>query len=50
MTECPYPKTLETFETGIKPEPAYTVPLIEEGHSALKKLTQKWALDLMTGT
>ena len=46
MTECPYPKTLETFETGIKPEPAYTVPLIEEGHSALKKINTEMGLGL----
>ncbi|MCX5716914.1 MAG: phosphoribosylformylglycinamidine synthase [Nitrospirae bacterium] len=46
MTECPYPKTLETFETGIKPEPAYAVPLIEEGHSALKKINTEMGLGL----
>lgn len=46
MTECPYPETLETFETGIKPEPAYAVPLIEEGHSALKKINTEMGLGL----
>ncbi|RJQ41374.1 MAG: phosphoribosylformylglycinamidine synthase [Nitrospiraceae bacterium] len=46
MTECPYPETLQTFETGIKPEPAYTVPLIEEGHSALKKINTEMGLGL----
>src|SRR3989339_250973 len=46
MTECPYPETLETFETGIKPEPAYTVPLIEEGPSALKKINTEMGLGL----
>ncbi|MDP3259728.1 MAG: phosphoribosylformylglycinamidine synthase, partial [Thermodesulfovibrionales bacterium] len=46
MTECPYPKTLGTFETGIKPEPAYLVPLIEEGHSALKKINTEMGLGL----
>ncbi|MDP3048468.1 MAG: phosphoribosylformylglycinamidine synthase [Thermodesulfovibrionales bacterium] len=46
MTECPYPETLETFETGIKPEPAYLVPLIEEGHSALKKINTEMGLGL----
>ena len=46
MTECPYPETLETFEAGIKPEPAYTVPLIEEGHSALKKINTEMGLGL----
>ena len=46
MTECPYPKTLETFETGIKPEPAYVVPLIEEGTSALRKINTEMGLGL----
>jgi len=38
MTECLYPKPLTTFETGIKPEPVFLVPLIEEGKEALKKI------------
>jgi len=46
MTECPYQKTLETFETGIKPEPAYVVPLIEEGASALRKINAEMGLGL----
>ena len=46
MTECQYPEILQTFETGIKPEPAYAVPLIEEGASALKKINTEMGLGL----
>ncbi len=46
MTECPYPKTLTSFETGIIPEPVFDVLLIEEGKSALKKLNEKMGLGL----
>lgn len=38
MTECFYPKMLETFETGIVPEPVFAVPLTEEGVAAFSKL------------
>jgi len=46
MTECPYPATLETFETGVKPEPFFTIPLIEEGIPALKKINSEMGLGL----
>ncbi len=46
MTECPYPESLTTFKTGIKPEPVYTIPLIEEGREALKKLNTEMGLGL----
>jgi phosphoribosylformylglycinamidine synthase len=46
MTECPYPERLSTFETGIKPEPVYTVPLIEEGEQALRKINTEMGLGL----
>ena len=46
MTECPYPETLKTFETGLRPEPFYVVPLIEEGPSALKKINAGMGLGL----
>jgi len=46
MTECPYPERLSTFETGIKPEPVYAVPLIEQGREALKKLNTEMGLGL----
>jgi phosphoribosylformylglycinamidine synthase len=46
MTECPYPGTLTTFETGTKPEPVYTVRLIEEGRDALRKMNIEMGLGL----
>lgn len=46
MTECPYPKRLETFQTGIKPEPYYFVPLIGEGRAALEKINREMGLGL----
>jgi len=46
MTECPYPNQLTTFETGIKPEPVYVVPLMEEGREALRKINTDMGLGL----
>jgi len=46
MTECPYPEPLITFETGIKPEPVFIVPLIEEGKETLKKINSEMGLGL----
>ncbi len=46
MTECPYPEPLTTFETGIKPEPVYTVPLIEEGTEAIRRINVALGLGL----
>jgi phosphoribosylformylglycinamidine synthase len=46
MTECPYPERLSTFETGIKPEPVYIVPLIKKGKEALMKLNTEMGLGL----
>lgn len=46
MTECPYPKRLETFETGTTPEPYYFVPLIREGRPALEKINREMGLGL----
>lgn len=46
MTECPYPKRLETFDPGIRPEPFYVVPLIREGRSALDKINREMGLGL----
>jgi phosphoribosylformylglycinamidine synthase len=46
MTECPYPKILETFETGIKPEPVRIIPIIEEGRYALIKINNEMGLGL----
>jgi phosphoribosylformylglycinamidine synthase len=44
MTECPYPKPLDTFETGIRPEPVVILPLIEEGPDALRKINREMGL------
>ncbi len=46
MTECLYPDRLTTFETGIKPEPVYIVPVIEEGKEALRKINADMGLGL----
>jgi len=46
MTECSYPESLTTFETGMKPEPVHIVPLIEEGKEALKKINTEMGLGL----
>lgn len=46
MTECHYPERLTTFEPGIKPEPVYIVPLIEEGPEALQRINRKLGLGL----
>jgi phosphoribosylformylglycinamidine synthase len=44
MTECHYPDPLKTFETGIKPEPVFILPLIEEGPDALRKINKEMGL------
>ncbi|HEY4696302.1 MAG TPA: phosphoribosylformylglycinamidine synthase [Candidatus Hydromicrobium sp.] len=46
MTECVYPKSLETFETGIVPEKVYPVPLIENGMEELEKFNRKIGLGM----
>ena len=46
MTECPYPEPLNTFETGLTPEPVYKIPLIEKGKSALEKINREMGLGL----
>ena len=35
MTECLYPAPLTTFETGVTPEPVYTIDLISQGPDGL---------------
>jgi phosphoribosylformylglycinamidine synthase len=35
MTECLYEEPLQTFETGILPEPVFEIPLLEKGVNAL---------------
>ena len=46
MTECMYPAQLMTFDTGIEPEPVFSVPLIENGRSALEKINTEMGLGL----
>ncbi|MBI5026066.1 MAG: phosphoribosylformylglycinamidine synthase [Nitrospirae bacterium] len=46
MTECPYPERLKTFETGIRPEPVYTVRLIEDGKAAIERINKDLGLGL----
>ncbi|MCL5966538.1 MAG: phosphoribosylformylglycinamidine synthase [Deltaproteobacteria bacterium] len=46
MTECVYPEPLTTFETGVRPEPVRTVPLLEEGISALREVNASMGLGL----
>ena len=46
MTECPYPERLTTFETGMAPEKAYEVKVIEEGRSAIEEINRRLGLGL----
>jgi phosphoribosylformylglycinamidine synthase len=38
MTECLYDQPLQTFETGILPEPVFEIPMMEKGPSALLEI------------
>ncbi len=38
MTECLYGQPLQTFETGILPEPVFEIPLLEKGVNALLEI------------
>lgn len=38
MTECVYPEPLQTFETGIMPEPVFEIPMMEKGPDALLEI------------
>ena len=46
MTEFQYQHKLISFETGLKPEPVFIVPLIERGQDALKKINQEMGLGM----
>ena len=55
MTECAYPEPLESFATGVDPEPTLEVPVLEEGRAALEKINREmglafdeWDLDYYT--
>ncbi len=38
MTECLYDEPLQTFETGMLPEPVFEIPLLEKGPNALLEI------------
>jgi len=38
MTECLYEQPLQTFETGIQPEPVFEIPMLEKGPDALLEI------------
>lgn len=46
MTECPYPRALDTFETGLAPEPVFSVPLIKKGIGALHEINREMGLGM----
>ncbi|MEJ2144420.1 MAG: phosphoribosylformylglycinamidine synthase [Acidobacteriota bacterium] len=55
MTECPYPRPLESFESGTSPEPTVEIPVLEDGRAALERLNREaglafddWDLDYYT--
>ena len=46
MTECLYPVPLESFETGLVPEPVRTIPLLEKGIDALRDINRELGLGM----
>jgi phosphoribosylformylglycinamidine synthase len=46
MTECPYPFPLESFETGLVPEPVVIVPFFENGIEALRRINRDMGLGM----
>jgi len=50
MTECSYRERLTSFESGIHPEPAYEVRILEEGKTAIEKINRELVWVLMNGT
>ena len=55
MTECAYPELLTSFATGVRPEPVFEVPVLEEGRAALERINRDlglafddWDLDYYT--
>ncbi len=46
MTECKYSAPLDTFETGIIPEPVLTVRLLEDGVEALRRINRELGLGM----
>jgi len=55
MTECLYPRPLTDFDSGVRPEPVKTVPVMRDGREALEKINTElglafddWDLDFYT--
>ncbi|MBI2404013.1 MAG: hypothetical protein HYV20_15000 [Gemmatimonadetes bacterium] len=55
MTECRYPRPLESFATGVRPEAAFTIPVLAQGRAALERINREmglafddWDLDYYT--
>jgi len=55
MTECAYPEPLVSFDPGVEPEPAFSVPVMAEGRAALERINREmglafddWDLDYYT--
>ena len=55
MTETRYPEPLSSFETGMSPEPVFSIPVLEEGRAALERVNRElglafdeWDLDYYT--
>jgi phosphoribosylformylglycinamidine synthase len=46
MTECLYPLPLESFESGIVPEPVRIVPLLDDGLEALRAINRDMGLGM----
>jgi phosphoribosylformylglycinamidine synthase len=46
MTECEYPAPLDSFETGLVPEPVVTIPFLEEGPEALRAINRELGLGM----
>jgi phosphoribosylformylglycinamidine synthase len=46
MTECRYPESLQSFDTGIKPEPVCEVKVIERGRAAIEEINRALGLGL----
>jgi phosphoribosylformylglycinamidine synthase len=46
MTECVYPTPLTSFSTGTRPDPVFSVPVLEDGRTALAEINRKMGLGL----
>ena len=46
MTECLYTSRLESFATGIVPEPVTTIPFLEQGPDALRAINRELGLGM----